>query len=123
MEDSKLSRAADALAFSAAGAGATVVLLWTTGVLGFLTGGAAAFCGATGAAAFCGAAGAAAGSDFVFGFFALALSFFERFFFLSAADFDFSARNSDFSCLICFFSSFLRVSTCLLAISIPRRWL
>src|SRR5688572_21602065 len=78
---------------------------------GFFIAGGPALRGAAG----CGAATA-------LGFGVLALPFF-FFFFLSAADLDLSSRNSALSSFICFFSAFLRASTCLLAMSIPRRWL
>jgi hypothetical protein len=51
-----------------------------------------------------------------FGFFVLALAFFfALFFFLPAADFDLSARNSALSFFICFFNAFFSASTDLLA--------
>src|SRR5258707_15695001 len=85
-------------------------------------GGVAGFAAATAGflAATAGAALAAAftGLAFALGFFALAL-FFAPFFFLPAADFDFSARNSDLSFLIFFFSAFFSASTDLLAMWSP----
>ena len=98
-----LSWAAGAPVFSAAGAG-------MMRALGFFSAGGSAFRGA---------AGFGAAASFTSGFLVLALSLFERFFFLSAADFDLSSRNSALSFFICFFSVVLRVSSCLLAMSIP----
>ena len=69
-----------------------------------------------------GAAGFGAATALAFGFSAFALYFF-CFFFFFPAYLDFRSRNSDFSFFICFFSVFLRASTCLFAMSIPRRWL
>jgi hypothetical protein len=66
-----------------------------------------------------GAAGFGAAAACAFAFLPLRLSFFVCFFFLSAADFDLSSRNSAFSFFICFFSVFLRASNCLSAMSIP----
>jgi hypothetical protein len=107
-----LSLAVGGLAFSGTIKGARLVF-WTMGVLDVFAAGFAA-----GGAAFGDAAGvfvaitAAAGFVFVFGFLVLALAFLAAlFFFLSTAAFDLSSRNSDLSCLICFFSAFLRVSS------------
>jgi hypothetical protein len=68
-----------------------------------------------------------AGFAFTFGFFALALAAlgfaaldFAAFFFSLSGDLDFSSRSCALSFLICFFSDFLRVSTSVLAMSIPR---
>src|SRR3954470_757622 len=111
-----LSRAVCGLLFSAVGIGGRLDLR-AIAARGFLATDATVLCGAADTVA------VAAGCAFVFDFFALAPAFFARFFFLSAADFAFSARNSDFSCFICFFSAFLRASTCLLAMLTPRRCL
>src|SRR4051812_8942854 len=101
-----LSRAVGGLLFSATG-GATLAFEGI-GRLGIFA--------AADDDGFADAAGFFAAADFVFSFLAFALAFLATlFFFFSAAAFAFSSRNSDLSCLICFFSSFLRASTCLLA--------